>query len=238
MEGRFSVVLLGCILLFNFMFSCRIDAERKTSSRRYSNRQVKIDDINVSFSSEKDSFEFVHIGKQIWMQYNLNVEVFRNGDTIFQAKSNEEWVQAGKENLPAWCYYHNMKENGEKYGKLYNWYAVNDSRGLAPVGWKIPKEEDWKQLLIKYNGLPEELMSKREWPEEYGGNNKSGFNSFPSGGRFYRGKFKSIGEGTCFWSSSQYNDLESTCFMLNFYLPMLTSWSKSYGLSVRCIKKR
>ncbi len=88
------------------------------------------------------TYEFVQIGTQHWMKKNLDVENFRNGDVIQQAKTTEEWILAGKQGIPAWCYYNNDEKNGEKYGKLYNWFAVSDPRGLAPIGWKIPEFED------------------------------------------------------------------------------------------------
>ena len=88
----------------------------------------------------------VTIGTQTWTTKNLDVATFRNGDAIPQAKTNEEW-KAGRENKqPAWCYYDNDAKNGTKYGKLYNWYAVNDARGLAPAGWHIPTDEEWTVL--------------------------------------------------------------------------------------------
>ena len=88
----------------------------------------------------------VKIGNQIWMTQNLKVAHFRNGDSVPYAKTAEEWEKAGKEQKPAWCYYNNDPANDSKYGKLYNWYAVNDPRGLAPAGWHIPSDVEWKQL--------------------------------------------------------------------------------------------
>ena len=88
----------------------------------------------------------VTIGTQVWMTKNLDVSTFRNGDTIPQAKTTEEWKRAGENQQPAWCYYDNDPANGAKYGKLYNWYAVNDSRGLAPVGYHVPSDAEWTKL--------------------------------------------------------------------------------------------
>ena len=88
----------------------------------------------------------VTIGNQTWTTKNLDVATFRNGDAIPQAKTNEEWSAAGENKQPAWCYYDNDVKNGPKYGKLYNWYAVNDARGLAPAGWHIPTDEEWTVL--------------------------------------------------------------------------------------------
>ena len=96
--------------------------------------------------TQTGSLKSVKIGTQIWMTENLNVSTFRNGDPISEAKTNEEWGKAEKEGKPAWCYYNNDPKNGSKYGKLYNWYAVNDPRGLAPTGWHVPTDEEWKKL--------------------------------------------------------------------------------------------
>jgi uncharacterized protein (TIGR02145 family) len=88
----------------------------------------------------------VAIGTQVWTTKNLDVATFRNGDAIPQAKTNEEWKSAGENKQPAWCYYENKASNGTKYGKLYNWYAVNDYRGLAPAGWHVPTDYEWTVL--------------------------------------------------------------------------------------------
>ncbi len=85
----------------------------------------------------------VTIGTQVWMTKNLDVATFRNGDPIPEAKTNGEWEAAGHNEQPAWCYYDNDPANGAKYGKLYNWYAVNDSRGLAPSGYHVPTDQEW-----------------------------------------------------------------------------------------------
>jgi uncharacterized protein (TIGR02145 family) len=88
----------------------------------------------------------VIIGTQVWATKNLDVSTFRNGDPIPQAKSDAEWVAAGENYQPAWCYYDNDPKNGTKYGKLYNWFAVRDARGLAPAGWHVPTDEEWTIL--------------------------------------------------------------------------------------------
>jgi hypothetical protein len=88
----------------------------------------------------------VTIGTQVWMKENLNVSTFRNGEPIPEAKTAEEWKAAGAAKQPAWCYYDNDPKNGAKYGKLYNWYAVNDPRGLVPVGWHVPDIDELEVL--------------------------------------------------------------------------------------------
>jgi uncharacterized protein (TIGR02145 family) len=88
-------------------------------------------------------YKTVVIGSQTWMAENLNVSKFRNGDPIPEVKTKEEWEKAGTAGRPGWCYFENDPKNGAKYGKLYNWYAVNDPRGLAPAGWHIPTATEW-----------------------------------------------------------------------------------------------
>jgi uncharacterized protein (TIGR02145 family) len=89
------------------------------------------------------------------MTNNLDVSTFRNGDPILEAKTNEEWEKAGENQQPAWCYYKKDAKNGTKYGKLYNWFAVNDSRGLAPEGYHIPADSEWTILTDNLGGESE-----------------------------------------------------------------------------------
>lgn len=142
----------------------------------------------------------VTIGNQVWMSENLNVDKFRNGDPIPQAKTDEEWQEAGINQQPAWCYYDNDPANGEKYGKLYNWYAVNDPRGLAPKGWKIPSDEEWSRLTDFLGGervAGTKMKYTDFWADYEGksgnGTNESGFSGLPGGYRNSIGTFDYIG---------------------------------------------
>jgi uncharacterized protein (TIGR02145 family) len=115
----------------------------------------------------------VTIGAQVWTTKNLNVAIFRNGDPIPEAKTNEEWEAAGENKQPVWCYYENNAANGTKYGKLYNWYAVNDYRGLAPAGFHVPTDEEWTVLSTFLGG--EDVAGKKL-------KSSSGWNSYTTGG--------------------------------------------------------
>ena len=86
------------------------------------------------------------IGKQIWMLKNLNIDRFRNGDLIMEAKSDEEWENADSKKLPAWCFFKNDSNTANLFGRIYNIHAVLDKRGLAPNGWLIPGDEEWEEL--------------------------------------------------------------------------------------------
>ena len=162
----------------------------------------------ISYSQNKEEISIntpiynkTQIGTQTWMTQNLNVAKFRNGDIIKEAKTYLEWKQNCKVGKPVWCYYKFNALNGNKYGKLYNWYAVNDSRGIEPEGWRIPSNLDFKELentiqteslsLVKDNEFNSpitagfHLKSKNDWKkyqeQDGNGNDEYGFNALPGG---------------------------------------------------------
>lgn len=181
------------------------------------------------------------IGSQIWAEANLNVSTFRNGDTIPEARTNKEWVAAGESGKPAWCYYNNDPSIGKKYGKLYNWFAVNDPRGLAPEGWALSGDADWAKLGSNLGGpgtAGSKLKSTTGWNEGSVGTNDSGFAGFPGGYRVENGIFQNIGSIGIWWSTTENNPLSA----IDHYLAQNNSLARSSspkqrGESVRCIKK-
>jgi uncharacterized protein (TIGR02145 family) len=203
-----------------------------------------------STSNEVGTSNEVTIGNQVWMTKNLNVDKFRNGDPIPEAKTDEEWKKAGENKQPAWCYYDNDPANGAKYGKLYNWYAVNDPRGLAPEGWKIPSHDDWG-LLIDYLGgskvAGKKLKSTSGWYQNGNGTNEGGFSGLPGGVRSEEGIFlieegiTSIGALGFWWSSTtDEGDFANSAWKRNvfFWGDKVEGFinNKGSGFSVRCIK--
>jgi len=122
----------------------------------------------------------IKIGNQIWMLENLNLECFSNGDPIHEAKTTEEWEEAGRNKKPLYMYH----DWTSSRGKMYNWFAVNDPRGLALEGWKVPSEADWEDL-INFVGGSEHAGKKLksssfEW-EEIGGEDEFGMCIRPGG---------------------------------------------------------
>lgn len=111
------------------------------------------------------TYKTVVIGSQTWMAENLNVDKFRNGDPIPEAKTDAEWKLAGDKKQPAWCYYNNDPSNAQKYGKLYNWYAATDPRGIAPDGFKVPSPDDFQLLIESRSDNPNSgvFNSKTGW---------------------------------------------------------------------------
>lgn len=191
--------------------------------------------------NQTDAPKEVTIGTQVWITKNLNVDKFRNGDPIPQLKLTEDWEKALLNEQPGWCYYDNDPANGEKYGKLYNWYAVNDPRGLAPKGWHVPSDEEWSVLtdyLGGEDGAGTKMKSKSGWEQNGNGTNESGFSGLPGGLRNYNGPFNSIGRFGLWWSSMQENTY-SAWFRYLYYdsgLVLSYYYDKEKGLSVRCLR--
>ena len=119
--------------------------------------------------NSKPNSESILIGSQEWASFNLGVTTFRNGDPIPEILTDREWGMACAARKPAWCYYLNNVYNDAKYeyyGKLYNWYAVNDPRGLTPEGWHIPSDEEWSILTEFLGGdivCGEKIKSTTKW---------------------------------------------------------------------------
>ncbi|TFV95792.1 hypothetical protein E4S40_06100 [Algoriphagus kandeliae] len=188
------------------------------------------------------------IGHQKWMAENLNVDSFRNGDPIPQAKSIKEWNKAARNREPAWCYFANKTENGVQFGKLYNFFAVIDPRGLAPEGWRIPTQEDWVQLSTSLGGHPvagRALKNEDGCNDQGNGNNLSGFSAMPGGFREItllnsNNGFLGLGN-TGYWWSSTYDSRTESVWVVSLSKrddKLFTTFDTAFsdGYSIRCIK--
>jgi len=240
-KTTYTIIYVMAILLLT---SCvKQQKEEKVDSSKENQKNKETTNVEKQAVKQHVEYKSVIIGKQTWMAENLDVKHFRNGDTIPHAETADEWDEAAKAKAPAWCYYNNDEKNGDKYGKLYNWYAVNDSRGLAPEGWKVPSKEDFDQLINHVGvlaGNADKLMSRKGWIYE-SGSNETGFNALPSGGRFFTDDFEVKGEYAYFWSSEndkiKYDNIDKAyLFVLMGIFSGISSYPKRYGLSVRCIK--
>jgi uncharacterized protein (TIGR02145 family) len=183
----------------------------------------------------------VKIGNQEWASENLNVSTFRNGDAIPEAQTKEAWEKAGQEGKPAWCYYDNALKNGNKYGRLYNWYAVTDPRGLAPSGWHIPSDAEWTTLVDYLGGEDEaghKMKSKAGWDDNGNGSNASGFSGLPGGLRYIQGPFSIVGDVGYWWSSTEDYTNHAWSRNLSYYNGFVyrNYYFKTNGFSVRCLR--
>jgi len=204
------------------------------------------------FDIDGNIYDTVAIGSQVWMKQNLRVFRYRNGDSIPTGLSNSAWQNTTS---GAYSIYNNLSANDISRGKLYNWYAVADSRGLCPTGWHAPSDSEWKTLEIG-QGMPLSIVDNigdRGGAQNIGGKlkntgvwtspntgatNGSGFTALPGGFRYDVGTYINLNSGGLWWSST----LDST--NLGYYRGLYYSDAEvsryaldpNYGISVRCIK--
>lgn len=183
----------------------------------------------------------ITIGAQLWQSTNLNVDRFANGDPIPEARTPEEWSRADANKQPAWCYYDGDPENGQTIGKLYNWYAVADPRGLAPIGWHIPTNKEWSALIEYLGGVTSAggaMKNTSTWAEKGNGNNVSGFAALPGSYRNPDGTFGPPAKYGNWWSSAEYNAFSAWYYLLSYLNDDVGrgSYSKGCGVSVRCLR--
>jgi uncharacterized protein (TIGR02145 family) len=176
------------------------------------------------------------IGAQTWSM-NLNATSFKNGEPIPKAQSNAEWEAAVKNKQPAWCYHKNDPSKAEKHGLLYNWFTVNDARGIAPEGWRVASKQDWETLLSNYqHNRAKALKTKEGWKVFYG-NNSSGFSAYPVGIRGVPNFFQR-GETTIYWTSTELDEENAYGFAFTSSKRFVfgSQQYKVMGYSVRLVK--
>jgi uncharacterized protein (TIGR02145 family) len=205
---------------------------------------TQVEEETYTDSRDGKTYKAIKIGTQTWTSKNLDVSTFRNGDPIQETKTKKGWDNAAKKGEPACCYYEINSVNGDKYGKLYNWFAVNDSRGLAPAGWHVPSDAEWTTLTTYLGGEGVAGRKLKEtgtshWSSSYtGGINETGFTAVP-GGYCYKGTFNGVGESGYWWSSTEYSSIYAWCRKLSYNYSKVSKFSDNFkheGYSVRCVK--
>ena len=193
-------------------------------------------------------YETVLIGDQLWMAENLKVTHYNDGSEIPTDYSNEEW---GELETGAFSVYDDEPENAITYANLYNWYAVDDDRGVCPEGWHVPSDVEYT-VLIDYLGGESVAGGKMKectegsCPEsEYwnipntGATNDSGFTALPGGKRSSEtGIPVLMGGYAYFWSSIEINDVNAWYYLLESPTSDIypSDYSKKHGFSVRCLQ--
>jgi uncharacterized protein (TIGR02145 family) len=206
-----------------------------------------IDSVPAITDIDGNNYPIVTICDQEWTAKNLEVSHYRNGDTIPQVQDPTAWANL---TTGAWCYYQNNTANGTVYGKLYNWYAVNDPRGLAPLGWHIPTNAEWTTLIdtclegssvagSKIKTMGTLLAGTGLW----GGTantstNSSGFSGVPAGYCFTNGTFANLNAAAFWWSATQSSTSNAWYREVDQETDEVSSsnYSKKLGISARCIK--
>jgi uncharacterized protein (TIGR02145 family) len=244
-----------------------------TRNTTYYVRAYAVNGIGVSYGNEiifttaqyesvtdisGNSYPIVEICSQSWMGKNLNVSKYRNGDIIPQVSDSAEWSNL---TTGAWCWYKNDSATyASTYGKLYNWYAVNDIRGLAPNGWHIPSGPEWANLskcidsntdttfsqnapLSLKSGVALKEADTLNWKSPNFATNSSRFTALPGGGRNWIGRWIANKIFGIFWSTTSLTDPtlpnpeSSIIYLLNNDSTMYqVRYGQKAGLSVRCIK--
>lgn len=171
----------------------------------------------------------VTIGEITWADKNLDVVTYNNGDTIPQVANSTAWANL---TTGAWCYYNNDATNNLKFGKLYNWYALHDVRGLVPTGYHIPTLTELDNLFYDNSGGYIGDLSNiaaTSFSNGVTGTNSTGFNAFPTGSRGASGTFWDIDYWTSFWSRP--NAMQITNALYDFY--MVSTYSAYQSTTVR-----
>ena len=207
------------------------------------------------YDQDGTKYAVAHIGGHYWMKENLRALHFSDGSGMLVGLPDDyEWASAG----PACCIYDPDEVEGIDdeddmrlaYGVLYNWYAVTSSSGLCPVGWRIPTNEDWEELIAELGGMDVaggKMKSKRTVPEDHprwespntGATNEDAFRALPAGCRTSLGEFFDLGWYAMWWTSTEYDPN----FAYSWYIPHDGAYidysikKKRTGYAVRCIKE-
>ena len=189
-----------------------------------------------------NTYETIRIGGQWWMAENLKVTHYRNGDQILHTPDSTEWTTLSE---GSYCIYNNDQEISGIYGALYNWYAVDDSRNIAPDGWHVPSSDDWTTLISTLGGEyvaggKMKEVGTEHWAENHKASNESGFTGLPGGYRGYSASYRNLGGSAYFWSSTSSSSYRAFYLRLNYYNDDIYFSSNNgdfrIGYSIRCVK--
>jgi uncharacterized protein (TIGR02145 family) len=198
----------------------------------------------------------IKAGSKIWTNENLNVTHFLNGDPIYHAKTNSEWKSANAGKMAAWCFFDNDPSTEEEFGRLYNWYAMIDKRGIAPEGFRLPSLEDWIELIETIAIIPEEGKSNKgffgrilnTFEKKITGNMwtidkmKYDFYICIYGYRFddgfhFREVYGSVDKRCTCWSTTEINEKDAWCFDISQNIIHRKKDTKGHGYYIRCVKE-
>ena len=185
-------------------------------------------------------YHTVTIGTQVWMAENLKTTKFRNGDPISNVSDIDAWYFTNE----AYCWYNNDETlNKATYGALYNWKAVADSRNIAPIGWHVASDDEWKTLISflgesNAGGMMKEANTAHWKSPNTGATNSSDFTALPGGLLNIYGPFYGLGEDGIWWSSTDYDVSNAwNCQLVSYNAELSRKYSnKKYGFSVRCVR--
>ena len=197
--------------------------------------------------AQNNTYKTVTIGTQQWMAENLKVSKYSDGTNIPYEPDNAKWSQL---TTGAWAYYGNDATNNAKYGKLYNWYALNKTangnKNVCPTGWHVPTDAEWTVLTDYLGGAnvaggKMKEMGTTSWsPLNTDATNLSLFSALPGGYRYWKGGYTDVSGSGNWWSSS-----ENATYVDRAWYRYLNSGNgnaasyisyKKGGFSVRCLR--
>jgi uncharacterized protein (TIGR02145 family) len=196
---------------------------------------------NSAIDTDGNIYQTVTYSDKVWMTENLRTGKYRNGEPIAEVTNRDDWsvLLTG-----AYANYNNDATNSNIYARLYNWYAVNDIRGICPVGWHVATDADWTTLVTFLGGelvaggkMKTTGTSNWQSPNK-GATNASDFNGLPGGGRSNFGIFGSIGFYGLWWTSSQLSNQFAYYWFLDYSSTAIgkSDSNKNFGYSVRCVR--
>ncbi|MBN2638036.1 MAG: fibrobacter succinogenes major paralogous domain-containing protein [Bacteroidales bacterium] len=246
MKKEISIFIFS-LLLTTFLAGCKPDQPVQPYNP-LNGRTTAVFNPSKSYGTVTDVdgnvYKTIKIGDQVWMAENLRVTHYRNGDTIPSVKDTTSWANQTE---GAYCNYNNTEDPDTiaTYGRLYNWYATQDTRNIAPEGWRVANAVDW-QILINYLG-GDTIASKHlkeagtlHWHGPNDGDNSSGFTALPGGRRYRTYPFSGFELYADFWTSSLYSETSAPFLYLTAWHDNLVYKGFNYkinGYSIRCIKE-
>ena len=200
--------------------------------------QVSFTTLPVIIDASNNRYSSIIINGLEWLTTNLKTIKYANGDSISNVTVDGSWALS---NSGAWSFYNNDPSNDAIFGKLYNWYAVNDPRGLCPSGWHVATENNWQLLTTPFGGFggaANELKTTTLWTLPNSNTNTSGFSALPGGGRSSGGSFADITSRGGWWTSSTSGPVTSKYISMIFNSDTVGVFDVDVksGFSVRCVK--
>ncbi|MFN9381522.1 MAG: fibrobacter succinogenes major paralogous domain-containing protein, partial [Bacteroidota bacterium] len=184
-----------------------------------------------------NQYTTITINGKEWFKENLKTTKYANGDSIENVPTAGDW---GLRTSGAWAYYNNDLNNDSSLGKLYNWYAVTDVKGLCPTGWHVATDADWTSLTANYGtdaNAGNELKATTLWTAPNSNTNSSNFGALPGGGRGGL-NFGDLNNKGFWWTSTLFDASNSYARRLEYNTDTVIRYTESnkYGFSVRCVK--
>ena len=238
-KNRIFSVTLVALLLSLVIYSCKKDEPNDATN----GKATAVFNPSLKYGSMTDQdgnvYKTITIGTQTWMAENLRTTKYRDGSAIPNVTGNSDWVAL---TTGAYCtnYYIPEADPSVTYGRLYNWYTVNDSRNIAPAGWHVPADTEWTTLITYLGGENAAGGKMKEigithWYNPNGGaTNESGFTALPTGLReSFDGTFVNVGYYGYYWSSTNAWHCEVYYWDAKAYR---SGFYKTSGFAVRLVK--